>query len=277
MNKVPGFDLVERARALQPLIAREANEIERTRRLTQPVVSALIENGLYRALAAEKPRRRRGAARDLHADAGGDRQGRCLDRMVPRPVQRLRHGLGLYRSRTGQRDFQRRARHPRLGRDRPYGAGGSRRLQGQRALGFRQRLAAGELARRPCPDRRGRRLAAPQARRLAGDPHHPVPDDQRHDVRRLGRDRPQRHRHRLLFGRGPLHSGAIHRAARRTRGVARERPALPDPHPNGLQHGLWRHLARRRPRHAGCRHRAVARQAAAGTERRCARTTRCRA
>jgi alkylation response protein AidB-like acyl-CoA dehydrogenase len=50
MNKLPGFDLVERARALAPLIAREANEIERTRRLTAPVVSALIENGLYRSL-----------------------------------------------------------------------------------------------------------------------------------------------------------------------------------------------------------------------------------
>jgi len=50
MNKLPGFDLVERARALQPLIAREANEIERTRRLTAPVVAALRENGLYRAL-----------------------------------------------------------------------------------------------------------------------------------------------------------------------------------------------------------------------------------
>jgi len=50
MNKLSGFDLVERARALQPLIAAEANEIERTRRLTQPVVSALLENGLYRAL-----------------------------------------------------------------------------------------------------------------------------------------------------------------------------------------------------------------------------------
>jgi indole-3-acetate monooxygenase len=50
MNKPPGFDLVERARALAPLIAREADEIERTRRLTQPVVSALIENGLYRGL-----------------------------------------------------------------------------------------------------------------------------------------------------------------------------------------------------------------------------------
>src|SRR3981081_581766 len=50
MNKLPGFGLIERARALAPLIAREADEIERTRRLTQPVVSALIENGLYRVL-----------------------------------------------------------------------------------------------------------------------------------------------------------------------------------------------------------------------------------
>jgi alkylation response protein AidB-like acyl-CoA dehydrogenase len=50
MNKLPGFGLVERARALAPLITREADEIERTRRLTQPVVSALIENGLYRVL-----------------------------------------------------------------------------------------------------------------------------------------------------------------------------------------------------------------------------------
>ncbi len=50
MNKPHGFGLVERAQALAPLIAREADEIERTRRLTAPVVSALIENGLYRTL-----------------------------------------------------------------------------------------------------------------------------------------------------------------------------------------------------------------------------------
>ena len=50
MNKAPSFDLVERARALAPLIAAQADEIERTRRLTPPVVSALIENGLYRSL-----------------------------------------------------------------------------------------------------------------------------------------------------------------------------------------------------------------------------------
>jgi indole-3-acetate monooxygenase len=50
MNKLPGFGLIDRARALAPLIAREADEIERTRRLTHPVVSALIDNGLYRVL-----------------------------------------------------------------------------------------------------------------------------------------------------------------------------------------------------------------------------------
>ena len=44
------FDLVGRARAIAPLIAGEADEIERTRRLTPAVVDALIENGLYRAL-----------------------------------------------------------------------------------------------------------------------------------------------------------------------------------------------------------------------------------
>ena len=50
MNKPAGFEPVERARALAPLLAREADEIERTRRLTPAVVSALIENGLYRML-----------------------------------------------------------------------------------------------------------------------------------------------------------------------------------------------------------------------------------
>lgn len=50
MNIHPGVDLVERARALGPLIMREADEIERTRRLTPAVTQALIDNGLYRAL-----------------------------------------------------------------------------------------------------------------------------------------------------------------------------------------------------------------------------------
>ena len=50
MNKPSALGLVERARALAPLIAREAEDAEQARRLTEPVVSALIENGLYRSL-----------------------------------------------------------------------------------------------------------------------------------------------------------------------------------------------------------------------------------
>ena len=50
MNRPAAVSLVERARALQPLIESEAAEAEQARRLTPPVVGALIENGLYRAL-----------------------------------------------------------------------------------------------------------------------------------------------------------------------------------------------------------------------------------
>ena len=52
MNKpeAASIGLVERAKALAPLLAEEADEIERTRRLTPKVVSALIKNGLYKSL-----------------------------------------------------------------------------------------------------------------------------------------------------------------------------------------------------------------------------------
>lgn len=50
MQELAGAGLVERARAIAPIIAREADEIERTRRLTPDVVNALIDSGLYRAL-----------------------------------------------------------------------------------------------------------------------------------------------------------------------------------------------------------------------------------
>lgn len=50
MIALSGPGLVARARELQPLIAREAGEIERTRRLTPDVVTALIDGGLYRML-----------------------------------------------------------------------------------------------------------------------------------------------------------------------------------------------------------------------------------
>src|SRR6201996_2599794 len=50
MNKISGFGLIERAKALAPLIASEADAIERGRELTPPVVTGLVENGLYRSL-----------------------------------------------------------------------------------------------------------------------------------------------------------------------------------------------------------------------------------
>ena len=52
MNKpeAASIGLVERARALAPLLTEEADEIERTRRLTPKVVSALVKNGLYKSL-----------------------------------------------------------------------------------------------------------------------------------------------------------------------------------------------------------------------------------
>ena len=119
MNKLPGFDLVERARALQPLIVREADEIERTRRLTPPVVSALIENGLYRALlpqslgGAEAPLEIFMQMQEEIAKADASTAwclGQCcVCAMIaayldPEPANEI---------------FNVAARHPRLGRDRP--------------------------------------------------------------------------------------------------------------------------------------------------------------
>lgn len=54
MGKPEGFDLAEKARALAPLITTDADEIERTRRLTGAVTAALVDNGLYRALLPKR-------------------------------------------------------------------------------------------------------------------------------------------------------------------------------------------------------------------------------
>jgi alkylation response protein AidB-like acyl-CoA dehydrogenase len=50
LSEVSGSDFVVRARALAPLIAEHADEIERGRRLTESVVAKLIEGGFYRTL-----------------------------------------------------------------------------------------------------------------------------------------------------------------------------------------------------------------------------------
>ena len=55
------FDYVARARSLGPLLAAAADEIERNRELPAPIVSALIDNGLFRLL---QPRSLGGAELD---------------------------------------------------------------------------------------------------------------------------------------------------------------------------------------------------------------------
>jgi hypothetical protein len=175
MNKPPGLDLVERARALQPLIARDADEIERTRRLTPAVTSALIENGLYRSLlpqslgGSEAPLETFMQMQEEIAKADASTAwclGQCsvcamtaayLDPDAASEIFNVAPGI--------------------LARDQPSSADGSRRLPGQRALGLCLGLAAGELARRPCPRRRRRRQPAAQGGWFAGNPHDTFPGD----------------------------------------------------------------------------------------------------
>ena len=256
MNKASAIDLVERARALAPLIIREADEIERTRRLTEPVVTALVENGMYRALlpkslgGAEAPLATFMQMQEEVAKADASTAwclGQCsvcavisayIDHDAADEIFNTAQGILAW----GAINHAVRAE--------PGGYRADGRWE------FASRRAPGELARRACPHHRGRRHAAQEAGRLAGNPHHPVPAQERHPVRRLGRDRAARHRHRFLFGRQSLHSRKIRRAARRALGAARKGPALQDPDQRDLQHGLCRDLARRRPRAVRCGDRA---------------------
>ena len=197
MNKLPGFGLIERAQALQPLIAREADEIERTRRFTEPVVSALIENGLLPDAVAAEPRRCRRAVaifmQVLEEIAKADAStawclGQCsvcsmtaayIDPDAAREIFNTPPGIlawgaianemhvvpGGYRI-TARWDF----------------ASGSRQASW---LGAHVQVVEADGTRRL------------RIQRRAGNPNDPVPDGERHHVRRLGRDRPQRYRHRF--------------------------------------------------------------------------------
>jgi hypothetical protein len=170
MNKLPGFGLVERARALAPLIAREADEIERSRRLTQPVVSALIENGLYRALMPQ-------------SFGGAEAPPEIFMQMLEEIAK----------------------------------------ADASTAWCLGQCSVCAMTAAYLDPEAAREIFAAPTdilAWGAIAIEVQVVPGDQRHDVRRLGRDRPQRHRHRLLFGRQSFHSREIRSTPRRSLGTA---------------------------------------------------------
>jgi hypothetical protein len=195
MNKPAGFGLIERARALAPLIGREADEIERTRRLTQPVVSALIENGLYRVLlpqsigGAEAPPEIFMQMLEEVAKADASTAwclGQCSVCAMTAAYLDPR-GAGDFRPPTGI------AWGAII-----HGAGRSRRLS-RRALGFASgsRRATWLGAHVGIVEADG---TTREARRYAGSAHLLFPVSG-HDARRLGRDRPQRHRHGFFLGR----------------------------------------------------------------------------
>ena len=115
------------------------------------------------------------------------------------------------------------------------------------------------------------------AQRCAGNPHHPVSGDERHHVRRLGRDRPVRHRHRQLFGRQSVHPGKIRGPARQFQRAARKGAALRHHHLHHVRTGL-RARSRSASRAPRWMRRSILRAARhRSASRRCARTTPCRA
>ena len=266
MNKHPGLDLVERARALAPLIARDADEIERTRRLTPAVTQALIENGLYRALlpkslgGTEAPLETFMQMQEEIAKADASTAwclGQCsvcamtaayLDPDAANEIFNVAPGIlawgainhevqavpGGYKA-SARWDF----------------ASGSRQASW---LGAHVRVVEADGTPRRKPD------GSPEIRTIL----FPVTSATMYDVwdviglRGTGTD---------SYSVDNLFIPEKFAALRdEPAGAARERPAVQALHQHGVRHGLCGDLARRRPRHARCGDRACARQDAAGAE-----------
>ena len=277
MNRHPGLDLVERARALAPLIVRDADEIERTRRLTPAVTQALIENGLYRALL---PQSFGGTEASLEtfmqmqeevakADASTAWcLGQCsvcamtaayLDPDAANEIFNVAPGIlawgainhevqavpGGYKA-SARWDF----------------ASGSRQASW---LGAHVRVVEADGTPRRKPD------GSPEIRTIL----FPVTSATMYDVwdviglRGTGTD---------SYSVDNLFIPEKFAALRdEPAGPARKRAAVQALHQHGVRHGLCGNLARRRPRHARCGDRPCPRQDARRRRRRCATTMPCRA
>ncbi len=260
MSKSDGLGLVERARALQPLIAREADEIERTRRLTPAVTAALIENELYRALLPrsvgghEVPLETFMQMQEEIAKADASTAwclGQCsvcamtaaylepdaANEIFNTPPGILAWGAINHEVKVVPGGVMANARWEF--------ASGSRQASW---LGAHVKIVEADGSVRKKKD------GAPEIRTVL----FPIGSATMYDVwDTIGL---QRHRHRCLFGREPVHPREIRGAARRHERGARKGPALQAHHQRRVQHGLCRDLGRRRARHARCRDRSGALQ-----------------
>ena len=156
-----GPDYVARAGSLGPALAAAADEIERNRELPASIVSALIENGLFRLL---QPRSLGGAELDPMTYVKVVEQIASHDASTGWYVEHA-NGCSMAAAfldpEVAQEIFGPPETASRLGPGRPGRAARTpRRVPSDRRLEFRQRQPSRELAWRPCRDARPPRRAA---------------------------------------------------------------------------------------------------------------------
>jgi hypothetical protein len=206
------LDYVARARSLGPVLAAAADEIERNRESPQAVVTALINNGLFRLL---QPRSLGGAELDpmtymqvveqlasLYASTGWcvEQANGCsmaaafLDPEIAQEIFGSPDGIIAW---------------GRVGRAvrRPW------RVPPDRCMELRQRQPSCQLARRSYRGARSRRRATVPRGRRRNSPYLAVSKESRHDDLYLARGQSARHRQRPVFGDRCVHFRTSYRVA----------------------------------------------------------------
>ncbi len=161
-------DHIARARKLAPLLTAAAPRIDAACELPADVLDAMHCRGHVPTAGATLDRWRRARSGDLHPVRGGNRERRCLGRMVHEPGFRLFHVGRVSRAARRTRSVRWRARRAGLGHGtRREGDPRRGRLAHHRHLVIRQWQPPRNLARRALPVLRGRRHAAAPSRRAA--------------------------------------------------------------------------------------------------------------
>ena len=199
--------VISRAEAMRPIVEAASDEIEEKRRLPPALLDKLHEARLFRLLM---PRSANGIETDpdhlLPCDRG-DRQGRCLDRLVPEPGRRLRHVGGLSRPCRWRRRSSATIRAPCWPGARARGSGRSnaRAATGSPACGPSPRAAGTPPGSAPTA-----RSTGPTARRGSDANGKPVertmlvPSSEVAVDRHLERRRPARHGERPVRAHRPF-------------------------------------------------------------------------